>query len=62
MPWGSADLGTIEPGKLADLLVTAGSPSTQISDIRRLELVFKGGVAFEPSRIIMARRGVKTGQ
>ena len=58
----SADLGTIEPGKLADLLVTAGSPSTQISDIRRLELVFKGGVAFEPSRIIMARRGVKTGQ
>ena len=50
----SRDLGTVEPGKLADLIVTGGTPSTRISDIRRVELVFKGGVLFEPSRILRA--------
>ena len=55
----SGDLGTVEPGKLADLIVTGGTPSTHISDIRRLELVFKGGVLFEPSRILRATAGAK---
>jgi hypothetical protein len=54
----SRDLGTVEPGKLADLIVTGGSPSTRISDIRRLEMVFKGGVLFKPSGILMASRAV----
>jgi imidazolonepropionase-like amidohydrolase len=40
------DLGTIEPGKLADLLVVDGDPSAEIgvlSDPTRLEAVIKGG-------------------
>jgi imidazolonepropionase-like amidohydrolase len=40
------DLGTIEPGRLADLVVVNGSPLTDVSlllDPARIELVLKGG-------------------
>ena len=37
-------LGTVEPGKIADLIVLAADPLEHISNIRRLEMVFKGGV------------------
>jgi len=36
-------LGTIEPGKLADLVVVAGDPLRDIHNLRRLLLVVKGG-------------------
>jgi imidazolonepropionase-like amidohydrolase len=37
------ELGTIAPGKLADLVLVSGDPSARIEDIRRVELVVKGG-------------------
>lgn len=37
------DLGTVEPGKLADLIVVAGNPLDNIQHLRRLLLVFKEG-------------------
>jgi imidazolonepropionase-like amidohydrolase len=37
------DLGTIEPGKLADLIVVAADPLDDITNLRRLLLVFKAG-------------------
>ena len=37
------ELGTIEPGKLADLIVVAGDPLDDITNLRRLRLVFKEG-------------------
>lgn len=37
------DLGTIEPGKLADLIVLHGNPVQRISDIRTAERVLAGG-------------------
>jgi imidazolonepropionase-like amidohydrolase len=37
------DLGTIEPGKLADLIVVAADPLENITNLRRLLLVFKEG-------------------
>jgi len=37
------DLGTIEPGKLADLIVLAADPLENITNLRRLLLVFKEG-------------------
>ena len=46
-----ADRGTIERGKLADLVLVDGDPTTRIEDIRRTSLVFKGGVAFAPAEI-----------
>ena len=36
-------LGTVEEGKLADLIVVADSPLDQISNLRKLEMVFKDG-------------------
>ena len=38
-----AQLGTIEPGKLADLIVVDGDPLHDITNLRRLRLVFKEG-------------------
>src|SRR6266852_7297213 len=41
-----ADLGTVEPGKLADLVVVAGDPLADIGvlrDIDKIKLVLKGG-------------------
>jgi len=44
---GAADsLGTIEPGKLADLIVLEANPLDDISNIRRVELVMKGGTLY----------------
>jgi imidazolonepropionase-like amidohydrolase len=37
------DLGTIEPGKLADLVVLTGDPLARISNIRTVERVLAGG-------------------
>jgi imidazolonepropionase-like amidohydrolase len=37
------ELGTIEPGKIADLIVVAGNPLEQISNLRLLRLVLKDG-------------------
>lgn len=44
---GVADsLGTLEPGKLADLIVLDGNPLEQVSNIRNVELVMKGGTLY----------------
>lgn len=40
------DLGSIAPGKLADLVVVTGDPLTNISDIRNTDLVVKDGVVY----------------
>jgi hypothetical protein len=40
----SLDAGTIEPGRLADLVVVDGDPLTEIGDLRRIVAVVKSGV------------------
>ncbi len=37
------DLGTIEPGKYADMIIIDGDPLEDISAIRKIEVVIKGG-------------------
>ncbi|RDV13529.1 amidohydrolase [Pontibacter diazotrophicus] len=39
----SKDLGTVEPGKLADLVIVAGDPLTRIQDAWNVEVVLKNG-------------------
>ena len=39
----SADVGTLEPGKLADLMVVAGNPLRDVTDLRRVRAVYKSG-------------------
>jgi len=44
-------LGSIEPGKLADLILVDGDPTTEISDIRNVALTVKGGVLYKPEEL-----------
>jgi imidazolonepropionase-like amidohydrolase len=50
-------LGSVAPEKLADLVVVRGDPSKQISDVRHVELVFKGGVGYDPAALLESVRG-----
>jgi imidazolonepropionase-like amidohydrolase len=42
------ELGSIAPGKLADLVVVDGNPVERIADVRRVTLVMKDGVLYDP--------------
>ena len=44
-------LGTVEAGKLADLVLVEGDPTADISNVRRTRLVVKDGVVFDPNAI-----------
>ena len=39
-----ANLGSLEPGKFADLIATPENPLNDINALKRLSLVMKGGV------------------
>ncbi len=55
---GRADsIGSIAAGKQADLVIIDGDPSTTVSDIRKVELVFKQGVGYDPARLIASVAG-----
>jgi imidazolonepropionase-like amidohydrolase len=45
------DLGSISPGKLADLILVNGDPAANISDIRRTTLVMKDGIVYKPDEL-----------
>jgi imidazolonepropionase-like amidohydrolase len=46
------ELGTIETGKLADLILVDGSPHVRIGDSRQVRTVIKNGVLFDPAEIL----------
>lgn len=46
-----AELGSITPGKLADLVLLEGDPTKDISAVRHPEIVIKDGVLYYPSEI-----------
>ena len=49
-----AELGSIVPGKKADLVLVDGDPSARISDVRRVVTVVKDGVVYDPEAIFRA--------
>lgn len=51
-------IGTLAPGKQADLVVVRGDPSSRISDIEDVEIVFKDGVGYDPAKLIESVRGL----
>src|SRR5688572_12829540 len=52
------DLGSIETGKIADVVVVRGNPATTPGDIRNTVHVFKDGVGFDPVKLIESVKGV----
>ena len=48
------EIGTLEPGKLADLLVLDADPLADVANLKRINRVIKGGVVLSPARILAA--------
>ena len=51
-------IGSIAPGKAADLVVIAGDPSQNIDDVENVQLVFKDGVGFDPVKLSQSVKGL----
>ena len=50
-------IGSLAPGKNADLVVIKGDPSKQISDVENVEIVFKDGVGYDSRKLLDSVRG-----
>ena len=50
-------IGTLEPGKQADMVLIKGNPAKDITDIEKVETVFKDGVGYDSAKLIEAVRG-----
>ena len=56
---GVADkLGSIEPGKLADLFIVKGDPFEDIKAARNIKWVIKGGVLYDPETLLKSAEGM----
>ena len=53
-----ARIGSIAPGKQADLMIVKGNPATTISDIEKVEIVFKDGVGYDSEKLIQSVQGL----
>lgn len=51
------ELGSVEAGKLADLVVIEGDPTADPARIRNVRLVFKDGVGYDPAPLTEAVEG-----
>ncbi len=57
VPRRGALVGSIAAGKQADLVVIDGDPSAHIEDVRKVSLVFKQGVGYDPAKLIASVKG-----
>ncbi|MCI0420931.1 MAG: amidohydrolase family protein, partial [Acidobacteria bacterium] len=49
-------LGTLEPGKLADVVIIDGQPDVNLDDLRRVDLVIRDGyIVVEHGQVIIPR-------
>jgi len=53
-----ARIGSVAVGKQADLMVVKGNPATNISDIEKVEIVFKDGVGYDSQKLIDSVQGL----
>lgn len=50
-------IGTLAPGKQADIVLIKGDPSHNINDIENVETVFKAGIGYDSQRLIDSVKG-----
>jgi imidazolonepropionase-like amidohydrolase len=50
-------VGTVAVGKVADLIVVRGDPSSTISDIQNVEIVFKDGIGYDSAKLFASVKG-----
>ena len=53
-----ARIGSIAVGKQADLMIVKGNPTANISDIEKVEIVFKDGVGYDSEKLIQSVQGL----
>src|ERR1043166_6437388 len=53
-----SQIGSIAPGKQADLMVVKGNPAANIADIEKVEIVFKDGVGYDTEKLIQSVQGL----
>jgi len=52
------EVGTIESGKIADLVVVKGNPASRIQAIRDVEIVFKDGIGYDSAKLFASAKGL----
>jgi imidazolonepropionase-like amidohydrolase len=50
-------IGSIAPGKHADLILVRGDPTRNIADIENVEIVFKDGVGYDSAALLASVKG-----
>lgn len=50
-------IGSLAPGKQADIVVVKGDPSSKIQDIENVEVVFKDGIGYDSKKLIDSVKG-----
>src|SRR5262245_39761833 len=53
-----ARIGSIAVGKQGDLMVVKGNPAANISEIEKVEIVFKDGVGYDSDKLIQSVQGL----
>jgi imidazolonepropionase-like amidohydrolase len=51
------EIGTIDRGQQADLVIVRGNPSMHIADVRNVEMVMKEGVGYDPAALTDSAAG-----
>jgi imidazolonepropionase-like amidohydrolase len=51
------EIGSIDAGKAADLVLVKGNPAADVKDIENVVLVFKDGVGYDPAKLVKAAIG-----
>jgi imidazolonepropionase-like amidohydrolase len=54
----AATIGSIAPGRAADLVVLAGNPAVSIDDVEKVETVFKDGLGYDPVKLTASVEGL----
>jgi imidazolonepropionase-like amidohydrolase len=52
------ELGTIETGKIADLVIVKGNPDSRIQALRNVEIVFKDGIGYDSAKLFASAKGL----
>ncbi len=52
------ELGSVEVGKAADLIVVAGNPAATAKDLRNVVTVFKDGVGYDSAKLLASVKGI----
>ena len=52
IPRQEDNIGSVVPGRFADLLIVDGDPLRDPCELRKLTTVYRGGVAYDPQKLL----------